>query len=807
MGFSLRQIVRNIARTPNFSLVAILCLALGIGATTAMFTIVNAVVLQPLPYRQPERLVRVYTEFPTFPNGGLRRFTTSEPEVFDMKADKSFESVGAWASDGLNITTSAAPIRVVVTAISAEGLNTLGVAPELGRLISTDEDKPNVPGVVVLSHDLWQRSYGSDPHILARDIFLDGQKCKVVGVMPRGFLFPPGEATKTEVWTALQLNPLSQNRGGHNYNVFARLRPGVSIEQARAEMAGLVMRWGEGFSPMGGNHVFSPTNHPIVMYDFYDETIGGVRKAILLLLGAVIFVLLIACVNVGNLLLARSEGRQREIAVRRAVGASGAQLLAQFIAEAVVLSFAGASLGVALAYAGLRLILGTGSASIPRAEEVTLDLRVLAFTLAVSVLSGIVFGLAPLIHVPANRLYETLKASGGRSSSSVSSHNFRRALVVTETALAFILLAGASLMVRGFWRLQQVNVGFDPRGVLTAQIPLPTNIYKDQKSQKQFCQRLIANLKRIPGVEAAAVANGLPPKRSANENDTGIEGFAPSEEAPIQSVNFYQRVSPEFFAALGVHVLAGRALEDRDSDPRTPGVVINQTMARTFWPHSSAIGHWLDPGGKKYTIVGVVADLKNAGVDRPVGTELFLPLSRSQPYIVVKTTGDPKRLINAVRSAVADIDSGVALAQVRAMEEVVNQSSSRSRFLVLVLTMFSALALLLAGVGVYGVISYSVAQRTAEFGIKMALGAEPWQLMRHVMGQGLTLSIVGMVVGIAGAAFLTKMLEGLIYGVTGLDWTVMAAAAALLILATLAACFAPAARAMRIEPLRALRYE
>jgi len=814
MGLSFRQILRNIVRTPNFSLVAILCLALGIGATTAMFTIVNSVVLQPLPYRDPGRLVRVYTEFPKFANGGLRRFTTSEPEVFDMKADKAFETVGAWATDGLNITTSTAPIRVTATGISAEGFSALGVAPELGRLFNAEEDKPKAPGVVVLSHDLWQRSYGADPHILDKDVFLDGQKCKVVGVMPRGFLFPPGETSKTEVWTALQLNPLSTNRGGHNYNVFARLRPGVSIQQARAEMATLVAHWGEGFSPMGNNHVFSPENHPIVMYDFYDETVGGVRKAIWLLLGAVVFVLLIACVNVANLLLARSEGRQKEIAVRRAVGASGRQLLVQFIAEGLVLSFAGAALGVALAYGGLRLILKAGSASIPRVEEVTLDLRVLAFTLAVGVLSGIVFGLAPLIHVPPIRLYDTLKASGGRASSSVSSHNFRRALVISETALAFILLAGASLLVRGFWRLQQVNVGFDPQGVLTAQIPLPSSIYKDSKSQQQFCKRLIGELEQIPGVQAAGIASGLPPKRSANENDTGIEGFVASKETPYSSVNFYQTVSPGAFGALGFRVLEGRPLEDRDADPRSLGVVINQSMARTFWPHSSAIGRWIQPGGgkTKYTIVGVVADMKNAGVDRPVGTELFLPyLSQDgyvgSPNLVVRTTGDPKRLTNAVRSAVARIDSGVAVARIRTMEEVVDQSSSRSRFLVLLLSMFSALALLLAGVGVYGVISYSVAQRTSEFGIKLALGAEPWRLMRYVLGQGLTLTIAGMLVGTAGAVFLTKMLEGLIYGVTGLDWMVMAATAFVLLFATLAACYAPAARAMRIEPIRALRYE
>ena len=810
-GINLRQLIRGIVKTPSFSLAAVFCLALGIGATTAMFTIVNSVVLRPLPYREPGRLLRVYTEFPKFGPTGLRRFSTSEPEVFEMKADKAFETVGAWATAGLNITTSASPLRVTTTFINAEGLSTLGVPPEMGRLFNAEEDKPNAAGVVLLAHDLWQRSYGADPHIIGQYVFLDGQKCKVIGIMPRRFLFPPGRETPTEVWSPLQLNPQSTNYGGHNYNVFARLRPGVSIDQARDEMAALVAHWG--LSATMNNHVFSPDQHPVVMYDFYDETVGGVRKAILLLLGAVIFVLLIACVNVANLLLARSEGRQREIAVRRAVGASAMQLLAQFVAEGVVLSAAGAALGVGLAYGGLRLILSAGAASIPRADEVSLDLRVLAFTLGVSVLSGLVFGLAPFVHVPAIRLYDTLKAAGNRASSGISSHNFRRALVIAETALAFILLAGASLMVRGFWRLQQVHLGFNPEGLLTAQIPLPSNVYKDRISQQQFCTRLLAELKQIPGAQSVAIASGLPPKRGPNENTLGIEGFVPTKESPYASVDFYQSVSPGYFDTLGIHVLEGRLLDDRDADPRTPGLVINESLARTYWPHSSAVGHWMQPTSeKKYTIVGVVADSKNNGVDRPVGTELFLPYRSDagyagSPYVIVRTAGDPKGLTSALRRVVSSIDPGVAVAQVRTMEKVVEQSSSRSEFLVLLLSMFSGLALLLAGVGVYGLISYSVAQRTSEFGIKMALGLEPFRLMRQILREGFNLSLAGIVVGIFGAWFLTRMLAGLIYGVTTLDWMVMATAAAVLLLATLAACYAPAWRAMRTEPIRALRYE
>ncbi len=811
MGQNIRYTLRSLLRSPSFSIAALLCLALGIGATSVIFSIVNAVVLRPLPYRQPDRLARIYTEFPDFPNGGLRRFWVSEPEVFDLKAAESYQAIGAYATSGVNLSTATDPIRVTAAGVNAEGLATLGVAPEKGRLFTPEEDKPGLPPVILLSHRLWQRAYAGDPDILNKDVFLAGVKCRVIGIMPKNFIFPPGETDAAEAWAPLQLNPASKNRGGHNYNVFGRLKDGVTLQQARQEMAGLVAHWGEAESPM--NHVFSPAHHPVVMYDFYDETVRSVRKAMLLLLGAVVFVLLIACVNVANLLLARSEGRQREIAVRRALGASTGQLLAQFTVEGIVLSLAGAVLGLVLAFAGLRLILNTGAASIPRADEIALDWRVLLFTLSVSIASGMVFGLAPLVQISALRLFDTLKAASGRLSSTNSSNQFRRGLVVVEMAMAFVLLAGAGLMVRGFWRLQQVNVGFNPRGVLTARVELPESSYKTGASQQQFWQRLADKVNQTPGVAAASLASGLPPTRPPNENDTDIEGFVKVPNGPIESVNFYQIVTPKYFETIGARLMEGRWFDQHDGPARS--VIVNQTMANTFWPHKSAIGRRVKPSTKEwYTVIGVVADLKNAGADRPTGTELFIPYNNTEnvggtesPYILVRANGNPAQLANAVREAVRSLDPSLPVAKVRVMEDVVAAASSRPRFLTLILGLFSVLALVLAAVGIYGVISYSVAQRTAEFGIKIALGAEPRMLLRQVLQQGMLLGVAGMGVGTVVAFFLTQFVEGLIFGVSGLDMTSLGATAAVLALATLAACWIPAARAMRTEPIQALRYE
>jgi len=812
---TLRYAVRTLLRTPAFTFAALICLTLGIGATSAIFSIVNAVVLRPLPYPQSDRLVRIYTEFPTFPGGGLPKFWVSEPEVFDIKnSAKSFEAVGAWDTTIENLAGLNQPVRATVAEVSAEIPKLLAAKPLLGHLITPEDDRPGAPPVVMLSYGTWKRDFAGDQNVIGRQTFLNGAKATIIAVMPPKFLFPPGQIDQTDAWTALQLNPQSTNRGGHNYDVLGRLRSGTTLAQARAEMARLVARWGESASPK--NHVFRPGTHPVSMYPYYDEVIGKVRKAMLMLLGAVVFVLLIACVNVANLLLARSEARQREIAVRRAVGASTRDLLKQFITEGALLSIVGGGLGIGLALASLDLIRATNSGSIPRVEEIKMDWSVLVFTVAVALLTGLLFGLAPFVHVSAIRVYETLKASTGRASGTRSSHNFRWVLVTAQMAMAFLLVTGAGLMVRGFWKLQQVDPGFNPDRILTFSLNLPQATYKDAGRRQSFWTRLQARLGELPGAKSATLMSGLPPLRRENDNDTTIEGFVPVPNGPIQNVAYYQVAGDRFFETLGLRLMEGRFLEDHDGNAQTPGVVINATMARTFWPHQSALGRHIRPSSRTpqpwFTVVGVVADVKNGGIEKPAGTELFFQwrLASSilfNPTIALKTSGDPHSLITEVRRAVASLDSSLPIAKVRTMDEVIAEANSRPRFLTLILSMFSVLALGLAMVGIYGVISYSVERRTSEFGIKMALGAQPWRLLLQVIGQGAIMGIVGVVVGMAAALLLTRSLEGLLFGVSRYDGASFALTIIVLLVTTLSASLMPALRAMKIEPVTALRYE
>jgi putative ABC transport system permease protein len=805
-----RYAIRSLGRTPSFTIAALLCLALGIGATSAIFSIVNAVVLRPLPYPDSSRLVRIYTEFPTFPNGGLHKFWVSDQEVFDLqKSVKSFDLIGASATMGVNLAGRGQPTRVTATFVSAEVPKMLGVRPLMGRLIGKQDDSPGTPAVLMLSYGLWQRVFGGDPHIVGKETILNNAKATVIAVMPQGFAFPPGQTDATEAWGALQLDPGHVNPSGHNYDVLGRLAPGVTLAQAQKEMVGLVARWGESASP--NHHVFAPKQHYPSLYAFYDEVVGGVKKAMLLLLGAVVLVLLIACVNVANLLLARSESRQREIAIRRAIGASTSDLAKQFVLEGLVLAVTGAVLGVAVAFGSLQLIESANAGSIPRATEIALDFPVLLFTLGVSLLIGVLFGLAPFIHVSAIRVFETLKSSSGRSSSGVASKRFRNGLVIAQMSMAFILLAGAGLMIQSFWKMQQVNAGFNPKGLLTFNVSLAADSYKAQGAKVLFWSTLQQRLQAIPGVVSVTLASDLPPLRREVDNDTEIEGFVPVPNGPIQNVAFYQAMGDHFFETLNARLIEGRLPDSRDENENSPGVAINATMARTFWPHQSAIGHRIRPGTKVWCrVVGVIADIKNAGVDKPVGTELFYSYRLDAPTtfsVVIKTAGDPLRLVGAARRVVVSLDSTLPLAKVRTMEDVIAASTTRPRFLTLILGMFSMLALCLAAVGIYGVISYSVEQRTSEFGIKMALGAQRQRVLGQVVGQGLLLSLLGIGIGVIGALLMSRFLEGMLFGTSKTDPSALVVTASVLTLVSALAAFLPALRAMRVEPVRALRYE
>lgn len=810
--FALRMMRKNL----GFTTAAVLCLMLGIGATTGIFTVVNAVLLQPLPYAHPEQLIRIYTEFPTFPNGGLHRFWASGPEFLDLRRDAhSWASLDAWISGGVNLAGKAEPVRVTAAYVSGGLLDSLGVGPVAGRLIEPSDDVPGGNVVADISYGTWQSIFAGDPNVVGRETRLDGRKCTIIGVMPKGFQFPPGEQDPAQIWSALQLDPAKPGgRGAHNYYLLGRLKPGVSEVQAQGELASLVQSYSE--NRAAHTHSFDPKNHTIVSYPLQAEVVSSVRPALLMLLGAVAFVLLIASVNVANLLLARAEARRREIAIRGALGASLARLARQFVTEGILLAFCGGFLGVALAYGGVRLVQLTNAGGIPRADEIAMDWRVLVFTLVTSLITGVLFGLAPLAPLVVSGISESLKDTSGSTTAAAGAQFFRRALVAGELAMALVLLIGCGLMLRAFWKLQEVHTGMNADDVITMQVSLPSGTYTDNAKITDLWTRFDERLERIPGVKSAALAYGLPPLRAPNMNDTDIEGFVQTKDGPIQNVDFYQAVSKDYFATMGIRLMDGRLFDDRDVQGAPDVVIINKTMALTFWPHQNPIGRRVRPDKNWCTIVGVVDDVKNAGLDRPAGTELYLPFRQtaavnegiSSMYAVLRPQGgDPRALAGAVREQLNEMDPTLPLADVRLMDDVLSRAQARPRFLTLLLSLFSVVALAIATVGIYGVVSYSVARRTKEFGLRMVLGAQSGDVLGLVMKQGAGMIAVGVAFGLVLALFFTRLMASLLFGVASTDLATFASVTALLFGVALAACYIPARRATRVDPIQTLRYE
>ena len=798
--------------SPGFTAAAVICLMLGIGATTAIFSVVNAVLLRPLPYAKPAELVRVYTEFPLFPNGGLHRFWTSAPEFLDLRRDtRSWQSLEAWVIGGANLAGEEQPVRVPAAFVSGGTFQMLGVAPIIGRAIQPEDDKPGQSPVVLLSYGAWKSVYGGRGDIAGRETLLNGQKATIVGVMPKDFAFPPGELNPPQVWTPLQIDPAKPGgRGSHFLYLLGRLKSGVTPSQAQSELESL-----EAPDIVPKQHLFNRKGHTLVSFPLHGEVVAAVRPALLVLLGAVAFVLLIACVNVANLLLARAEARRREIAIRSALGAGVARLARQFATEGILLSLSGAVVGLALAFGGLKLIQVTNAGAIPRASEIGVDWRVLVFTLGVSVLTGILFGLAPMFSILVADLADTLKETAGSTTGTSGAQMFRRALVCGEIALALVLLIGCGLMLRAFWRLQSVNAGIDPHQVITMRVVLPGASYKKPEERDALWQRLEERLRSIPGVQSAAFSQGLPPLRAPNMNDTEIEGFVQVKDGPIQNVDFYQTVSKDYFSAMGVRLIDGRLFEERDG-PGAPDVaIVNQTMARTFWPGQSPIGRRVRPGFSDpwCTIIGVVEDAKNAGLDRPAGTEIYLPYAQKQGSgtsgmnVVLRAKGDPSALIGAVRTQLSSLDPTLPISQIRLMDDVIAEAQSRPRFLALLLSMFSLVALSIATVGIYGVISYSVARRTREFGLRMVLGAQSSDVVGLVMRQGFTVTMTGIVAGLVAAFALTRLMTRILFQTRPTDPATFAVVTLLLAAVALVACYIPARRATRVDPATTLRYE
>jgi putative ABC transport system permease protein len=808
---------RMLRKNPGFTLAAIICLMLGIGATTGIFSVVNAVLLRPLPYSHPEQLIRVYSEFPNFPNGGLRRFWVSAPEFIDLRKDThSFQTLDAWTTGFSNVAGQTQPVRLNTAFVSGTLLESLGVTPLMGRVITASDDVKGANQVLDISYGIWQSVFGGDPNIIGRDTLFDGAKATIIGVMPQGFAFPPGDLDPPELWNQLQIDPTNPgNRGSHNLYLLGRLKSGVTAGAASGELASLVNYYGDHHAPK--THSFDSKKHTIVSYPLQAEVVSSVRPALLMLLGAVAFVLLIACVNVANLLLARAEARRREIAIRGAMGASLSRLARQFATEGVVMSLTGAILGLGLAFGGLRLIQLTNAGALPRAMEIGIDWRVLLFALGISIGTGILFGLAPIASLLISDLSNSLKETAGNTTAAGGTNVFRRALVAGELAMALVLLVGCGLMIRAFWKLQEVHTGVQPDSVITMRVTLPATTYATPEKIDGFWNQLVPRLQQIPGVRSSALFDGLPPIRPPNMNDTAIEGFVVKENGPIQNVDFYQIIDPGYFPTMGVRLIRGRLFDQRDAKGAPDVVIINQAMANTFWPGQDPIGHRIRTGGSTspwVTVIGIVDDVKNSGIDQRAGTELYLPYNQTSGsgensmYIGLRAQGvDPRSLTTAVRREVGSLDSSLPIAEIRTMDDVISRAQSRPRFLTMLLSLFSAIALAIATVGIYGVISYSVARRTKEFGLRMVLGAQQSDVLSLVMKQGALLTGAGIVVGLLAAFALTRLMASLLFGVTATDPLTYLSVTGVLAFVALVACYIPARRATKVDPITTLRYE
>lgn len=807
----LRYALRMLRKNPAFTAVAILTLAVGIGANSAIFSVVNSVLLRPLPYRQPGQLVRVYSEFPTMQ---LRKFWLSPPELLDIQHEaKSWEAIGAWAPSGQNVGTESEPLRVTSAAITRSLIDVLGVQPERGRNFTEEEDRNGGPNVAIISHGLWQKGFGGASDIIGKQIQVDAQTTTIVGVMPANFAFPPGSNDQVELLVPFQFNPANPgNRGSHFLSVIGRLKPGVTLEQAQSEMTSLMAGWK---SENRARHLLNPQGHPVIMLGLHEDVVGTARKAVWLLMAAVGFVLLIACVNVANLLLARAESRHREFAVRLALGAGLKRMVRQFVAEGFVLVLIASILGVALAFVGLKVLLLFAPDSVPRTDEISVGLPVLVFTIAVAIVAVFLFGLAPLAQVSERNLANWIRNAGQRSIRG-GGQALRKSLVVAEIALAVILVIGSGLMIRAFWKLQQVRTGFDPAGVTSFSLNLPTIKYKNPE-RLQFVNSLQQKLSSIPGVTAVSLASGLPPLRRINANDTEIEGYQQTPDSPAQNVDYWNVVGTDYFKTMKIRLLEGRTFETQDENPNAmPVVVVNQALAKRFWT-GSPVGRRVNPGFSDpkvwFTIVGVVEDTKNAGMDKPAGPELYFQLQQVNQFLgpnvnfVVRAANTSAPLESSIRNAVRELDPSLPVYNLWSMNELVSKSMVQPRFLALLLATFSGIALFLAAIGIYGVMAYSVAQRTQEIGVRMALGARQHHVLRLVLGQSLGMLILGAVIGLAGAFALTRLMRTLLFEITATDPLTYVSVIGLLTVVALLACYIPARRAAKVDPLVALRYE
>ncbi len=803
MNKDLRYAIRQFMKKPAFTAVAVLTLALGIGANAAIFSVVNAVLLRPLPLGEPDRLIKLWETFT--PGGQSQAFqgTVSVPNLKDwLEQNDVFTGIATWQFSSLGLQGQDHPERALGATVSANFFDVSGVQPVAGRGFAEGEDTAGRNRVVVLSDNLWRRNFGADREIINRSITLGGEDHTIIGVMPAWFRFP---SASTELWVPLvPTESQIQSRGSHWMFAMGRLKPDVPLERAQEQMTSIARRLEEQYPN-------EQAGRSIKLIPLQEETVQNVRPALMVLLGAVAFVLLIACTNVANLLLARAASRRKEIAIRTSLGASRARLIRQFLTESVLLAVVGGALGLLLALWSLDALLALAADSLPRAGEVGLDWKVVGFTSLLSIATGIVFGLAPALQSSKMDVQSVLKESGA-GGASARRNKVRSLLVVVEVASAMVLLVGAGLLIKSFIRLQETETGFKAENLLTMGVALPQAKYSTPQAVPAFYRQTLERIAALPGVEAAGAINLLPIQQTGFNGGIEIEGQGPYPpgQAPLAE---FRVVTPDYFRAMGIPLLTGRSFDDRDQEKSTPVILVNQTLVNKFLDGENPLNRRIRAGSPEWAmIVGVVGDVRQSGITRETRPEIYISyaqaanLARSMS-LVVRSSLDTATLTAAIRREVQAVDPAQPIHNIRTMEAVIARSVSNDRLNMILLSIFASAAVALAMIGIYSVMSYTVTQSTRDIGIRMALGAKRADIVRMVVGQGLGLTSIGAVAGLASSYALTRLLESLLYGVSATDAATFAAVPVLLVAVSALACFIPARRATRVDPIVALRYE
>jgi len=814
----LKLAFRILAKSPAFVLIAVATLALAIGANTAVFSLVNALLIRPLPYANPDRLVLLWEEFVA---QGLERIPVSAPEFQDYEKDtKSYSQVAAFTYIDLNLTGGDVPERVQGAKVSPALWTVLGVNPIRGRFFAPDEQGEGRDDVIMISARLWERRFNSDPSLIGKKIALDGRNYTVVGIMPKTFEFPlplfnvqGGQfAQRVEIWKPIAFTKDELScRGCRDYAIIGRLAPGITSQQAQGELNGMIKRWKTEHPDNYGPE----ENFGAKVYPLQDQVVGGMRPALWILFGAVMLVLLIACANLTTMLLARGASREREMAIRVALGAGPFRLVRQLLIESVVLSFLGGFAGVLLAIWGLDVLRAITARTVPRIAEVNLDLTVLGWTFVVAVGTGVLFGFLPALASSRPDLTEALKEGGRGSTEGARRNTLRSGLVIGEIAIALALLVGASLLVRSFVQLQNVNPGFNPRQVLTMELSLPVEKYPRGKPVSDFFAEVLRRVTTVPGVRSAALTTILPLSGTNSDSSFMIEGQLEKVMASGVAPDEEQRqVTPDYFRVLEIPLVQGRFFTDADTADAPLVIIINQALAKKYWPGGDALGKRItfdDPrkDPKWTTVVGIVGDVRHRGVDEPPRPEFYQPHAQ-RPYrsmiLTVRSGQDPRNLTSAIRRHVSSLDPELPIAHVRTMEQIASDSIAPRRLSVVLLGAFAGIALVLASIGMYGVMSYLVTQRTHEIGVRMALGAQRGDVLRMILKRGAMLVIAGTAIGLVLALFGTRALGSMLYGVSAFDISTFTVVTLVLGAIALLASYIPAVRATQADPMIALSH-